>query len=137
MLMSENSSVVEDVIDGRQDVYGDPAVVFHRHAKVWSGIFGFDVTAEQVALALIAYKTVRASITPDYSDNSDDIEGYLDIFRTVVGDKMIHARSVKEYEAAKKERLSETPLPDTTTIRARWDGTPLVPTHLLDSPRLG
>jgi hypothetical protein len=45
----------------------------------------------------MGYKILRAQHTPDYSDNSDDIEGYLDIFRELVGEDMVHARSVSEY----------------------------------------
>ena len=45
---------------------------------------------------------LRRQHTPDYSDNSDDIEGYLDIFRTLVGDDMVHARSVEEYLVQKQ-----------------------------------
>jgi hypothetical protein len=42
-------------------------------------------------------KLVRTKETPNYSDNSDDVEGYLDIFRQLVGDDMIHARTVDDY----------------------------------------
>lgn len=91
------SKIVEEVIDGREGVYGDPVTTFPRVAQIWSGILGHEVTAEQAVLMLIGYKTLRASMTPDYSDNSDDIEGYLDIFRKVVGADMVHARSVDEY----------------------------------------
>ena len=38
---------------------------------------------------------------PCYSDNSDDIEGYLDIFRKLVGEDMIHARTVSDFIAQK------------------------------------
>lgn len=102
--MSKQSDTVTEVIDGRQDVYGDPAVEFERHAQAWSAIFGVEVRPDQVALALIMYKVVRANRTPDYSDNSDDIEGYLDIFRKIVGDDMVHARSVGEYLLLKERR---------------------------------
>ena len=61
----------------------------------------------QVALCLLGYKLIRTADTPDYSDNSDDIAGYLDIFRGIVGDRMIHARSVSEY-LEKKERSQTT-----------------------------
>lgn len=88
---------VPELIDGRESVYGDPVEGFGRIAQVWSGILGVPVSPPQVALCLIGLKAVRASNTPDYSDNSDDIEGYLDIFRKVVGDQMIHARTVSEY----------------------------------------
>lgn len=92
----EAMSLVEEVIDGRVDVYGDPAKVFVRHAQVWSGILGIEVQPWQVALCMIGYKLVRTGITPDYSDNSDDIEGYLDIFRQLMPD-MVQARDTAEY----------------------------------------
>jgi hypothetical protein len=46
-------------------------------------------------------KLVRTSVTPDYSDNSDDVDGYMDIFRRLVGDDMVHARTPAEYWAQK------------------------------------
>ena len=95
--MSQENKLVEEVVDSRRSVYGNPEEVFPRHAQVWSAILGVPVTAEQVALCLIGYKLVRTADTPDYSDNADDIEGYLDIFRNIVGDRMIPARSVSEY----------------------------------------
>jgi hypothetical protein len=97
MSTSEGTAVTDDVIEGRRAVYGDPAMMFARAAKIWSGILGFPVKAEDVPLMLIGYKVLRAQFTPDYSDNSDDIEGYLAIFREIVGEDMIHARSVSEY----------------------------------------
>ena len=103
--MSQESEIMAEVIDGRRSVYGNPEEVFPRHAQVWSAILGVPVTAEQVALCLIGYKLVRTADAPDYSDNSDDIEGYLDIFRNIVGDRMIPARSVSEYMEKKAERV--------------------------------
>ena len=103
--MPQENKLVAEVIDGRRSVYGNPEEVFPRHAQVWSAIIGTPVTAEQVALCLIGYKLIRTADTPDYSDNSDDIEGYLDIFRKIVGDDMVHARSVSEYLEKKKERV--------------------------------
>jgi hypothetical protein len=95
---------VRELIDGRKQVYGDPVVTFERIAKVWTGISGHDISAYDVPLMLIGLKTVRTQVTPDYSDNSDDIEGFLDIFRTLVGHDMIEARLVSEYLEKKAER---------------------------------
>lgn len=100
-----NESVTE-LIDERVKVYGDPKVTFPQIAQAWSAVLGFEVLPYQVPLCLIAMKLVRTSQTPDYSDNSDDIEGYLDIFRKVVGEDMVHARTVDEYVAAKSQRAS-------------------------------
>ena len=122
--MPQENKLVAEVIDGRRSVYGNPEEVFPRHAQVWSAIIGAPVTAEQVALCLIGYKLIRTADTPDYSDNSDDIEGYLDIFRKIVGDRMISARSVSEYmekkafarksflEMFEQEALFEYPSPE-------------------------
>lgn len=91
--------LTEELIDRRNAVYGDPEDIFPRVAQVWSGIIGYRVAAVDVALCMIGYKAVRSAICPTYSDNSDDIAGYLDIFRTLVGPDMVPARSVAEYLA--------------------------------------
>jgi hypothetical protein len=92
-------------VDHRSTVYGDPASTYARIAQVWSGVIGHDVTAVQVALCMAGLKLVRASETPDYSDSSDDVNGYVEVFRQIVGPDMIHARSVAEYVALKGGRL--------------------------------
>ena len=93
-----------EVIDERVRVYGDPVQTFVRIAQVWSGIAGFEIQPTSVPLMMAGMKMVRAEVAPDYADNSDDIEGYLDIFRKLVGEDMIEARSVKEYIDARKQR---------------------------------
>jgi hypothetical protein len=95
---------LDELIDRRTAVYGEPVECFTRIALVWSGITGLNIQAYDVPLMMAGMKAVRAQITPDYSDNSDDIEGYLDIFRQVVGEDMIHARSVTEYIELKDAR---------------------------------
>lgn len=93
----ETTDVVAEVIDARRKVYGEPTDMFPRVAQVWSGILGHEVQATDVPLLLMGYKLLRTAECPDYSDNSDDIEGYLAIFRELVGEDMVHARSVAEY----------------------------------------
>jgi hypothetical protein len=88
---------VDELIDRRRQVYGEPTETFPRIAQVWSGISGHEISALDVPLMLAGLKAVRAQVCPDYSDNSDDIEGFLAIFRELVGDDMIHARLVSEY----------------------------------------
>lgn len=92
---------VGEVIDQRVAIYGDPVVTFVRIAQVWSGILGVEINPTDVPLCLIGMKAVRTQVTPDYSDNSDDVEGYLDIFRQLVGEDMIHARTTAEYAQKK------------------------------------
>ena len=88
---------IKKFIDRRTLVYGDPVECFTRIAEVWSGILGKPVQPAEVPLCLIGLKLVRTQYAPDYSDNSDDVEGYLDIFRKIIGEDMIHARSVTDY----------------------------------------
>jgi hypothetical protein len=99
----KRDGVAGEVIDGRVGVYGNPIDTFPRIAQTWSGILGIEVTAADVTLCLMAMKLVRTQVTPDYSDNSDDVEGYLDIFRQIVGPDMVHARSVTEYVAKRRD----------------------------------
>lgn len=94
-----------EVIDERVKVYGEPVEMFTRTAEIWSGILGHHVNATDVPLCLIGMKMVRTTQAPDYADNSDDIESYLDIFRKLVGDDMIEARSVTEYIEKKRAKL--------------------------------
>lgn len=94
---AKRSANLKQVIDRRVEVYGDPKETFARIAQVWSGIKGVEFSAYEVPLMLLGLKAVRTQVTPDYSDNSDDIEGFLDIFRQLVGEDMIHARLVSEY----------------------------------------
>lgn len=93
----ERDGLLGEMIDRRIQVYGNPLETFVRVAQVWSGILGHTVQAVDVPLMMVGYKLVRAEVMPDYSDNSDDVDGYMDIFRTLVGDDMIHARSVEEF----------------------------------------
>lgn len=91
------SDIVNEVIDGRRSVYGQPTDTFARIAQMWSAQLGIEVNAWQVPLLLISVKLIRTGEAPTYSDNSDDIEGYLAIFREIIGLDMVHARSVDEY----------------------------------------
>lgn len=86
-----------EIVSERGTVYGDPVDAMKLTAQVWSGILDFEVRPDQVPLLLMGLKLVRTSACPQYSDNSDDIGGYLDIFRKVMGDDLIQARTVSEF----------------------------------------
>lgn len=103
---AENTAIVNEVIDGRRGVYGEPTDTFARMAQMISGLLGSEVQPWQVPLILIITKLVRTNQCPEYSDNSDDIEGYLAIFRELVGEDMIHARSVSEFLEIKTRRAA-------------------------------
>ena len=93
--MSQNEDA--ELITERRKVYGDPEDTFIRIAQVWTGIIGHTVNPVDVPLMMAGMKLVRTQVCPDYSDNSDDIDGYMDIFRLLVGEDMVEARSVQEY----------------------------------------
>ncbi len=94
---------MNEIVNERAATYGDPIEMYTRSAAVVSGILGTEVQPWQVPLIMAGLKLVRTSITPDYSDNSDDVDGYMDIFRTLMGEDMIHARSAAEYQARKAD----------------------------------
>lgn len=100
----EAEAEMRHVVDSRQEVYGDKVEGMIRIAQVWTGILGVEVKPAQVPLMMMGMKLVRTSEAPDYSDNSDDVEGYLHIFRDVVGEDMIHARTVSDYATKKAAR---------------------------------
>ena len=106
--MESRTDTVSEVIDLRVQVYGDPKVTFQQIATMWSGYLGIEVKATDVPMLLMQVKMVRAKQMPNYSDNSDDIEGYLDIFRQLVGDEMVHARTVNDFIALYEERRNAT-----------------------------
>lgn len=97
-------SSVKEVVDARIAVYGEPVETFSRMAQMWSAILNHEVQSWEVPLMLVCLKIIRTTQAPDYSDNSDDIEGYLEIFRTIIGDDMIHASSVSDYITQREEK---------------------------------
>jgi len=99
--MTSAEENAEELVSRRVALYGDPIDGFIRIAQTWTGILGTEVKPYQVPLMMAAMKLVRTSVTPDYSDNSDDVDGYMDIFRRLVGDDMVHARTPAEYWEAK------------------------------------
>jgi hypothetical protein len=89
---------VGDVVNARTAVYGDPKKSFARIAQMWTAILDCDeIQPWEVPLMLAALKIIRTTQTPDYSDNSDDIEGYVKVFKLIMGDDMIQASSVTDY----------------------------------------
>lgn len=110
-MSDERSELLSEVIDRRRQVYGDPSETFPRVAQMWSGLIGHTIQAWEVPLMMVAYKMLRTDVMPEYSDNSDDILGYMDIFFELMKDDMVKARSVEEF------------------IEQRW------PQHLVQFPR--
>lgn len=92
---------MDEVVEARRAVYGEPDQTFEQKARLWTAFLGDQLNsplrADQVASMMILFKLVRANQTPNYSDNIDDVQGYADIFKRIIGDDMIEARSVPEY----------------------------------------
>lgn len=96
--MEQSSApVTDEVVEQRRGIYGDPMVNFANTALIWSGLMNTTVQPWMVPLCLVGLKLQRTTVTPDYSDNSDDIDGYMAIFRELIGDDMVEARSVLDY----------------------------------------
>lgn len=93
----KNATNGSDIVDARRDVYGDPVTTYVRVAAIMSAILDHEVQPWQAPLLMIAVKLVRTAETPTYSDNSDDIDGYLKMFREIIGDDMIQAKSVADF----------------------------------------
>lgn len=91
----------------RQAVYGDRVDNMRRTAMMWSGFLGFDIKPWQVPIMMSLYKTYRLGVTPDYSDNIDDIDGWNKMFRELMGDELIQARTVEEYLDKKYPQVKE------------------------------
>lgn len=106
----ERDGHLGEVIDRRVQVYGDPVAGFAEIATMWSVLFDVEVPAWKVPIAQALMKVVRMKTSPDYSDHSDDIDGYLDIFRKIIGPDMIQARTVNEY-IEKKWPSEDEPIP--------------------------
>ena len=74
-----NESILEEaerIVNGpRHEEYGGVRESFERIAAKWSVTFGVPITAEQVALAMIDLKTVRA-LQGFHRDSFVDIAGY-------------------------------------------------------------
>ncbi|QPL14160.1 hypothetical protein SEA_ATRAXI_6 [Microbacterium phage Atraxi] len=90
------------VLDGRA-AYGNRVVNMAEQADmIRAYLSGREVQAIDVPMILILIKTHRLGKMPDYADNFDDIEGYLQIAREVIGEDMIQAATAREYAEIKK-----------------------------------
>lgn len=82
-----NETVLETaarLVDGdRGDTYGHPAEDFERTAGAWRALFGWDVDARRVALAMICVKLSRLIQSPEHRDSVIDIAGYARTYEAV------------------------------------------------------
>lgn len=73
-----------DLVNRRRREYGEPVDLFEAVAKRWSLIFGIDVTASQVVIALLDLKLTRLSRDPKHLDSILDVAGYAAVLQEVV-----------------------------------------------------
>ena len=72
-----------DVVTRRRREYGEPVEVFEAVAKRWSLVFGVEVTAAQVVIAMVDLKLVRLSRDTNHLDSQIDVAGYAAVLREV------------------------------------------------------
>ena len=95
--MSKTASTIAShaaalVTGDRADTYGHPLDDFHRTGLMWGAILGVDVSAEQVALMMVALKISRECHTPHpTNDNIVDGVGYLLTHALVVEERAARA----------------------------------------------
>lgn len=122
------SNETQNLLDGRASTYGDRVKNMEAVADMVNGYMDGveqrtgkrEMNAADFAMTMLLYKAYRFAVSPDYSDNINDIEGYAQIARECVGPQMIHAESAKEYQAKKEARRAgiHQPLPSRSKDKA-------------------
>lgn len=77
----------------RQKTYGHPRGDFDRVAGMWAALLGIPLTAEDVAIMMVAFKLARARQTPQHRDTKVDIIGY-----TICLDRLDEPQELPEWE---------------------------------------
>jgi hypothetical protein len=101
-----DESLARILTDSRKELYGDPVENMHGVAVMWNAYLqGRKIQAWDVPIMHILNKIHRLGTSPDYGDHSDDVDGYMDMFRQVIEATfpagMIKARTTDEYWAKK------------------------------------
>ena len=63
----------------RAATHGEAENTFPDIAGLWSVLFGIDITAAQVAQAMVLFKVARMKANPGHADNYTDAVGYAAI----------------------------------------------------------
>lgn len=77
-----NESILETAlatVGSRDDTHGDPETNHEQLAALWSAYFGIDISAREVAEAMILVKLSRGQAGNPDRDHHVDIEGYAEI----------------------------------------------------------
>lgn len=75
--MNTIDTAKEVIYGDREKTYGHPSVNLEKIAKIWSVIFGIEITADQVCWAMVGLKMARATNGDRYLDNEIDAIGYI------------------------------------------------------------
>lgn len=75
---------INDVLNERQNIYGDAHKNFAQTGRMWGALLGIDdIPAWQVALMLDAFKSIRCVANPAYEDSWIDKVGYTEHGREI------------------------------------------------------
>lgn len=83
MLPSEKAT---KIVKERKSTYGHPADVYEKVAGMWGALFGWEVSAEDVAQALLCVKMAREKNMDydlEFTDNVDDQAGYANVLAMI------------------------------------------------------
>ena len=76
--MPKEQPTLEEVLDKRQELYGDALENFEKIGKIWGALLGIEpIKPYQVALMMDSLKTVRAFQNPEHDDSWVDKLGYI------------------------------------------------------------
>jgi len=85
--LANPADIAKSLVYGdRHESYGHPLDDFSKTAKMWSAILGVDVTAEQVAMCMVAVKLSR-QVHRQKFDNLVDSTGYVLTLHEVIQER--------------------------------------------------
>lgn len=105
--MTEEQTEAQRLLADRVSTYGPRVKNMEDLATLWSVLVGTEIRPYQAALMMAQYKLLRANHTPDYADNMNDVDGYIEMARECIGDDMIEAETVKHYTQILNDRLED------------------------------
>ncbi|WVX89544.1 hypothetical protein SEA_HITCHHIKER_7 [Microbacterium phage HitchHiker] len=106
------------ILDGRA-AYGNRVINMRQQADMWNAYLdGRHIEAHDVPIMFVLTKLHRLGRMPDYADNYNDIDGYMQIAREVIGTNMVEAATAKEYSQLKAVRDASTNVVEAKAVQA-------------------